>query len=165
MEFELRSGTPRDVRVALQVERAAGSRFAPGLLPGDEITAASAFDDARFIVAESEGRIIGFALAAEYGDALHPEQLSVHPDEGRRGIGSALLAAVIDDARALGCDSVTLTTFRSVAWNAPFYARRGFVQPAVPPANLAEMLAEEERLGFDPADRVGLVLALRPAEP
>ncbi|NQX27310.1 GNAT family N-acetyltransferase [Microbacteriaceae bacterium VKM Ac-2854] len=158
--LRIRIGTSRDIDPALEVERAADSRFGPGLLPSDDVTAADSFEAARFFVAERDGRIIGFALAAEHNTAMHLEQLSVHPDEGRRGVGSALLQSVIDDARALGCDSITLTTFRSVVWNAPFYARRGFVEPVPLPVPLAEMLAGEERMGFDPADRVALVLVL-----
>jgi GNAT superfamily N-acetyltransferase len=158
--WTLRFGRGGDVAAALEIERAADSRFAPGLLPSHELTDAAAFEDGLFVVAERGHRMVGFALAREYGETMHLEQVSVHPDEGRRGVGSALLAAVIDDAEARGCDSVTLTTFRSVPWNAPYYARRGFVEPAVVPEHVAEMLADEARLGFDPADRVGMVLSL-----
>jgi hypothetical protein len=37
-----------------------------------------------------------------------------------------LVAAVCDWARFQGYGAVTLTTFRDVAWNGPFYARMGF---------------------------------------
>jgi hypothetical protein len=33
---------------------------------------------------------------------------------------------VADHARTLGLTSLTLTTFRDVPWNAPFYAKLGF---------------------------------------
>jgi hypothetical protein len=36
------------------------------------------------------------------------------------------LEAVIEPARDLGLNALTLTTFRDVPWNAPFYARFGF---------------------------------------
>lgn len=159
-ELSIRRGLPRDVPAAIELERAADSRFGPGLLPNDDVSDAAAFEDALFLVGERDGGLVGFALAGEHGAAMHLEQLSVHPDEGRRGVGSALLDAVIDEATAVGCEAVTLTTFRSVPWNAPFYLRRGFAEPALLPVHLAEALADEARLGFDPADRVGLVLRL-----
>jgi hypothetical protein len=39
-----------------------------------------------------------------------------------------LLDAARDHARAQGLAALTLTTFRHVAWNGPFYARYGFVE-------------------------------------
>jgi N-acetylglutamate synthase-like GNAT family acetyltransferase len=45
---------------------------------------------------------------------------------GRKRIGRQLIACVADHARTLGLTSLTLTTFRDVPWNAPFYARLGF---------------------------------------
>ncbi len=37
-----------------------------------------------------------------------------------------LLERVIESARQMGYPAVTLTTFREVPWNAPFYTRLGF---------------------------------------
>ena len=42
------------------------------------------------------------------------------------GIGAGLVRAAQIDARNTGIKALTLTTFRDVAWNAPFYARLGF---------------------------------------
>jgi N-acetylglutamate synthase-like GNAT family acetyltransferase len=43
---------------------------------------------------------------------------------GKR-VGRQLIACA-EHARKLGLTSLTLTTFRDVPWNAPFYARLGF---------------------------------------
>jgi hypothetical protein len=55
-----------------------------------------------------------------------------------------------------GYASVTLTTFRDVPWNLPFYARLGFA--VVPPGQLSDALRtvvdEETRHGLDPRRRV-----------
>ena len=61
-------------------------------------------------------------------DGAHLEQLSVHPDHGRRGIGRALLRAGVEWAGANGYDELTLATYRDVPWNGPFYASEGFVE-------------------------------------
>ena len=54
--------------------------------------------------------------------------------------------------------SITLTTFRDVAWNMPFYSRLGFEE--IPAGDLrAELTAvvlEEAGRGLDPQERVVL---------
>jgi len=75
----------------------------------------------------------------------HLEQLSVHPDHARRGLGRALLRAGCDWARARGYDDITLATYRDVPWNGPFYASEGFVETGpVDDFLLSHGLAPEE---------------------
>lgn len=113
-------------------------------------------DAAWAVVAEVDGVIAGYALATLVGGHAHLEQLSVLPDHGRQGIGTALIDAVVEWARGRGDRAVTLTTFRDVPFNAPLYARRGFVE--VPPAEwsrpLRDLVANEAGHGLDPARRV-----------
>jgi GNAT superfamily N-acetyltransferase len=59
---------------------------------------------------------------------VHIEQLSVHPDSARRGIGRSLLEYLAVQAAGQGVPALTLTTFTHVPWNAPYYARCGFRQ-------------------------------------
>jgi GNAT superfamily N-acetyltransferase len=68
----------------------------------------------------------GFACVDIVEGVAHLWQLSVLPSFGRRGIGRALVQAVCDWASSNGYRAVTLTTFRDVPWNAPFYDRLGF---------------------------------------
>ena len=63
-------------------------------------------------------------------DSAHLEQLAVHPDDGRRGIGRALVRASLEWAADHGYREVTLATYRDVPWNGPFYASEGFVEIA-----------------------------------
>ena len=88
--------------------------------------------------------------------------MDVHPSFGRRGVGTRLLAAVRDWARAQGQAAVTLTTFRDVPWNAPFYGRAGFralAQRELSPG-LRERVRDEAARGLDPATRVVMILDL-----
>ncbi|WP_049573891.1 GNAT family N-acetyltransferase [Nonomuraea sp. SBT364] len=98
----------------------------------------------------------GFALVGQVDGGLHLEQLAVRPDRMRRGIGGRLVAAVLDHARATGAPAVTLTTFRDVPWNAPWYERHGFrVLPAGDWGPELRALVEHERgLGIEVAPRV-----------
>lgn len=94
---------------------------------------------------------MGFARLEIVDDDAHLEQLSVHPAHGRRGIGACLLKAACRWAADQGHTTVTLCTFADVPWNAPFYARHGFVP--VPEAELTPGLRalrrQEVRLGLD----------------
>ena len=74
--------------------------------------------------------IIGFAAAAPKGRELHLHELSVARSWQRRRVGATLLEALGIDARNSGFRAITLTTFRDLAWNAPFYAAHGFVEVA-----------------------------------
>src|ERR1700730_11509868 len=68
----------------------------------------------------------GFASVAIVDGAAHLWQLAVLPEAGRRGLGTALVAAVCDWARSGGFHAGTFTTYRDGTWNAPFYERLGF---------------------------------------
>ena len=70
---------------------------------------------------------VGFACVELVDGDPFLWQLAVHPDHGRQGLGRALVDAVCDWARAGHFGVITLTTFRDVAWNGPFYESLGFV--------------------------------------
>jgi len=92
---------------------------------------------------------VGFASVELVDGAAHIWQLSVLPSAGRQGRGTALVTAVCDWAAAAGYDAVTLTTFRDVPWNAPFYARLGFRPVTDLAPELAEARAHERAIGDD----------------
>ena len=70
------------------------------------------------------------------------------------GIAAALVRAACDWAAHAGFEEVTLTTFREVRWNMPFYAKLGFVEvPAARlDAELETIVRDEEARGL-PRDR------------
>lgn len=102
---------------------------------------------------------VGFAVASPLGGFLHLKELSVDPAHGRRGIGTALVAAVKRRAGEGGFDAVSLTTFRDVPFNAPFYRRLGFAELAVAdaPHVLSACVARECPEGCDPQTRALMV--------
>jgi GNAT superfamily N-acetyltransferase len=66
-------------------------------------------------------------LISDFVDGcVHIEQVSVHPDHGRQGVGRALMDHAAARARAERAPALTLTTFAKVPWNAPYYLRCGF---------------------------------------
>lgn len=74
--------------------------------------------------------VAGFAVINTVDGNAHLASLAVHPEFGRRGLGSQLLEAACS---ATDLPAITLTTFVDVPWNKRWYEARGF-----------EVLAEEE---------------------
>lgn len=106
---------------------------------------------------------VGFAHVLFLQGHAHLEQLSVHPDHGRRGIGRALVEAVCERLAARGHGSLTLATYADLPWNAPLYARWGFVEMVEGepvPGHLRDIRPTEQRLGLD--DHGRRVLMRRP---
>ncbi|MFI7451165.1 GNAT family N-acetyltransferase [Nonomuraea sp. NPDC049714] len=98
----------------------------------------------------------GFAMIGWVDGNVHLEQLAVHPDRMRRGIGGRLVRAVLDHALAVGAPAVTLTTFRDVPWNAPWYERHGFevLGEREWGPELRALVEHERELGIEVAPRV-----------
>ena len=142
-EYSIRPAVPADVSALPAVELEAAALYS---VYGEEIglgpaalavvntveTFRAAQEAGRlWVAADSAGRPVGFALLIEIDGFIHLDELDVTPDHGRKGLGSALLEAVCGWAEANDYPGVTLSTFRDVPWNAPFYGRRGFrVLPA-----------------------------------
>jgi GNAT superfamily N-acetyltransferase len=157
---------PQDLAFLPQVELDAATLFADLDVP--ESVLATATDAEDFVEAQQRGLLwvaraggvpVGFALVELLGGAPHLEEMDVRPAFGRRGVGARLLRAVLAWARGAGHAAVTLTTFRDLPWNAPFYAQHGFREMAEhelsPP--LRALVADEIARGLDPATRVTMV--------
>ena len=73
-------------------------------------------------VAVIDDSVVGFTdLDVETG---YLDMLFVDPDAGRRGVGSALIRQVLDEARAVGLREVTVQASRTAQ---PVFERHGFV--------------------------------------
>lgn len=72
------------------------------------------------------GLPVGMVIASVREGAVYVEEMDVLPGHGRRGLGARLLASVCAWAHAQGHAAVTLSTFRDVPWNGPFYRKHGF---------------------------------------
>jgi GNAT superfamily N-acetyltransferase len=92
--------------------------------------------------------VTGFAHVLELEGIAHLEQLAVRPTAQRRGTGTALVRAALEEAGRRGHDALSLSTYVDVPWNAPFYRRLGFEELAdLAPVHRA-MREKEERLGL-----------------
>lgn len=71
---------------------------------------------------------VGFVHVLEIDGHAHLEQISVRPEHQGRGVGTALVRAAMEQARAQGFDQLSLCTYRDVPWNGPYYRALGFTE-------------------------------------
>ena len=131
--FLIRPPAADELARLVAIEAAAGQAFADHGMP--EIAADDPGSPAeleayraagRAWVAADDGVPVAYLVAAEVDGCLHIEQVSVDPAHAGRGIGAALIDHLAGAARADGRPALTLTTFREIPWNAPYYRRLGF---------------------------------------
>src|SRR5262252_2669478 len=163
--YSIARARPEDLSELTKIELAA-ARLLAGHAPESvlcETTSQEEFQKAlrngHLWVALAADAPVGFAHV-EVIDArsAHLEEIDVLPAHGRRGVGTRLVDQVCRWAASAGHSSVTLTTFRDVPWNMPFYERLGF--RVIPGAKLSSALRaivdNETRRGLDPSRRVAM---------
>jgi GNAT superfamily N-acetyltransferase len=157
----IRAARPDDYAELQDIERRAGELFREIGMPEiadddppelDHLASGAAV----YVAVDDTDAPVGYALVELVDGHAHLEQISVVPEHGGRGIGTELIDAVVDWARARGDLEVTLTTFREVAFNAPLYAKRGFavVDEADWTDGLRALVAAEAAHGLDTSARV-----------
>ncbi|MGE5952149.1 MAG: GNAT family N-acetyltransferase [Qipengyuania vulgaris] len=168
--FSIRLARPEDAQGFHEVEEDAATLLAEeASLEGIPVPPAQSESHYRSLIAkgnclsavESE-QIVGFAAAGRIGRDLHLHELSVRRSAQRCGIGATLLRALTIDARNCGIRAITLNTFRDIPWNAPFYARHGFVEVEnfESRQHLAEALDAAAEFGLPRERRVAMILFL-----
>ncbi|HZH52328.1 MAG TPA: GNAT family N-acetyltransferase [Microvirga sp.] len=159
-----------DVSGLAAVERSAASVFrdvglawlADGETTDPTLLAALCRDGTLWVAADEMDEPVGFLAAHELDGRFYIVEVSIARFHQRQGIGGRLIAAAVDHARARGLGAVTLTTYRDLPWNGPYYARLGFkeVDPGeVGPGHLRKLQAEAEA-GHDPDRRCVMMLPL-----
>ncbi|HNR76974.1 MAG TPA: GNAT family N-acetyltransferase, partial [Parvularculaceae bacterium] len=161
--FRLRPATTADIEPMRALERRAAQKFREVgydfCADGPVREAAEhqrVMTEGQTLIAESPaGAAAGFAMFEPLDGAVHLVEIDVDPDFQNRGVARALIAAGEDWARDGGFDEMTLTTYRDVPWNAPFYRRLGFVAFDPEPARkgLLKTIEQEAAWGFAFAPR------------
>lgn len=113
-------------------------------------------------VAEIGGDTAGFIMMWPVDGHGHITEVSVAERFQQRGIGRALIKAGEDWALDQGFSAVTLTTFRDVPWNAPFYSSLGYeaFSPGEDEHDLLAVQAEEAGSGYAAQSRITMKKAL-----
>lgn len=163
VDYIIRYARANELAALQHVELAAGGLFAEiGLnrvaeddpLPLDFLWAQQRLGLV-WAAADEHDRPVGFAATRELDGALHIEEIAVHPAHGRRGLGKRLIETLCDWAREQGYPAITLSTFRDVPWNAPYYARIGFrvLEESETSEGLSALLDQDEQV-WSPLARV-----------
>lgn len=141
-----------------------GYQFCADAAERDSADYVRAFESGALLVAEAllnDGAlIVGFALLWKLDARLHLAELGTLRSYQRRGIGRSLLERSAEVAPERGLAELSLTTFRDVPWNAPYYARCGFVlyEPGPEDQELRALIADEAAAGLAAKPRVTMVL-------
>lgn len=122
--------------------------------PTDAATLAARIGADGLLVATDADAPVAFVMFRLVEGCAYIEQIDVLPSHARRGVGAGLLDAVADLARARGWPALTLSTFKDVPFNAPYYARLGFAEVEVLTPGMLEIRAEHEARGLDETARV-----------
>lgn len=165
MTLRIRPTTLNDIAALPAIERAAAGRFRDfpalaWLADGEVISAEQHLDYVErglSWLALANDQPVGFILAEAHPSSLFIVELSVDLDwQG----GRQLIARVADHARNRGLTALTLTTFRNVPWNAPFYTRLGFEKMTTLTPELRRKREEETAHGFAYETRCAMRLPL-----
>lgn len=109
------------------------------------------------------GKLLAFLLAEPVDGNLHIAQVAVHPAAAGRRLGAALIEHLARLAVADSAPRLTLTTYRDVPWNAPYYRTLGFGE--IPEPELGPRLRLirdlERKAGLDRWPRVAMSRPLR----
>lgn len=164
--FDIRKATVDDVAIMQVLEDDAGrryadyepTRFCTDLGHRDVEEHQRVLERGLALIAQMGGTAAGFILLLPMDGRVHILELAVALDRQGRGIGRALLAAADAWAAEQGYYEITLTTFRDVPWNAPFYASLGFdlFEVGSDRPELTEVIAHEVAVGVHAAPRVAM---------
>ena len=166
IEQVIRSARSEDLPRLRVLERAAGAMFRDlgmDAIADDEplsIGVLAAFQSAgrAWVFVDDLDRPVAYLLVEAIDAAAHIEQVSVHPESARRGVGGMLIEAAAGWAKQRGLEALTLTTYRDVPWNRSYYERLGFriVGEGEMTAGLRALRAREVARALDRWPRVAM---------
>ncbi len=106
---------------------------------------------------------LGFILLSIVDGHTHIDEVSVRIDASGQGLGRLLIEHACTLATQKGHNRVSLTTFRDVPWNAPYYRRLGFEAVSTDAAapELQAIARQEAAKSRHAAARIAMIRLLR----
>lgn len=174
-EINIRKATHADIDTMIQIEISAATLFSTlpseflKKLPNDipnrnqHFYNAMISSDMSWVICVN--RLVAGFICTTYipkENTLHIYEFNVAQTFQMKGLGKQLLNFIINIGRQKGFLRLTLTTFKHVQWNAPFYASNGFVimDETLLNNRLQDILKEEHDLGFPDNSRCAMQLLL-----
>jgi hypothetical protein len=169
--WAVRQAGQADLALLADLERSGDQAFLNSDLPGlaaaeptpTDLLAPHIDAGGGWIAEDTQGRAGGFLVAGVREDQFVIFQISVALTDQGTGAGGLLMRTALNRGRQLGCRQAVLTTFRDIAWNAPWYGRFGFrilAEADLTPA-LRAMRQKEALAGFDMDRRCAMALDLQ----
>ncbi len=171
MIYSIRPALVSDIAKLIQIEQSANQAFAqiPTLKWLAKSTVMSNDEHLKliqnhysFVAMNEHDQALGFLYAEKQGNDLYIIEFDVRYEYQQQGIGRQLMAHIINFAQLNHFQTVTLTTFKDVAWNKPFYENLGFevlYQQDLKPY-LKQKIEYEVTQGFERESRCAMQLRL-----
>jgi ribosomal-protein-alanine N-acetyltransferase len=124
---QVRTAGPDDVEAVARLEKEClgADAWSEGLV-GEGIR--GALPTVTYLVAESEGEVVGHAVTSAAGDIAELQRIAVDERHRRHGVATALLSGVVAAASTTEADRLLLEVREDNQGAIAFYADRGFVE-------------------------------------
>lgn len=167
--YTIELGRLSHLREIPELERAAGERFkAIGMkdVADGEATPLSILESRAevrrlYVAIAPDQEIAGFLIWSPKDGRAHVEQVSVHPAHAGRRLAARMIDRLAADVRGTHAE-LSLTTFRDVPWNAPYYRNIGFIELAYAEAGPQheDSWRHQAESGLDMARRLFMIKSL-----
>ncbi|RON22504.1 GNAT family N-acetyltransferase [Pseudomonas lini] len=172
MNFTVRRAQSADASTLPAIERSAAALFrcdpslawlADAAVPDAEDHQMAIEKEQVWVTQSADNELMGFLSAIEVDNELHIQEISVSQQFQGQGAGRKLLLTALEHARKRELHGLTLTTFRDLPWNEPFYRQFGFetLGPAEIGPRLTTVLNNEINHGLPGERRCAMRLKLR----
>jgi GNAT superfamily N-acetyltransferase len=162
--YKIRSARVEELPLLAQIEQSSAVLFLDtpyAFLANDEPLSLD-FVQQRFqvgqvwVAVDKQDVVVGFAITREVDDTIYLQEMDVDPAHGHRGLGAALVETVCAWAQLQGYKAISLSTFRALPCNAPFYAKLGFriLDESELSIGFQQIRQQEQADGLPIADRV-----------
>ncbi|MGD9638871.1 MAG: GNAT family N-acetyltransferase [Alphaproteobacteria bacterium] len=101
-----------------------------------------------FIAYTDDNSVVGFIVVTTLDNQGHIAEVDVLPEYTRKGIGKNLINQAILWAKSNNYEWLTLTTFKNIPFNAPFYRKLGFIEfiPSENQPEIRETIKHEQQI-------------------
>jgi GNAT superfamily N-acetyltransferase len=170
--YKIRSARAEELPLLARIERSAAVLFldTPYTFLANDEPLSLDFVQQRFqagqvwVAVDKQNVVVGFAITQEVDDTIYLQEMDVDPAHGRRGLGAALVETVCAWAQLQGHKAISLSTFRDLPWNAPFYTKLGFriLDESELSISFQQIRQQEQTDGLPIVDRIIMSCELQP---
>jgi GNAT superfamily N-acetyltransferase len=164
--YRIERGTAAQIALLPELERTAGARFreigmaqvADGGTTPLAILRERAETGQLYLALGQSQAPAGFLIWSPKDGLAYIEEVSVHPAHAGHRLAARMIDRLADDVRGR-FPALTLTTFRDVPWNAPYYASLGFRELPFADAGPDHLASwrHQESSGLDMATRLFMI--------